>query len=124
MERVTSGDASTLTIPNSALGTLANSLCPVGFGAVPTNLNIHYMAVADEPTILAEARIIRQGRHTMAIEGNIVQQDGRPVATAAGSFLSYLNQVKMQVTGFLRLSALDGGRSGYKIYRKHRRRFD
>lgn len=107
MKRETSGDASTVAIPNtpyvhnnmgiphggilavlldSAMGTLANSLCPIGFGAVTTNLNIHYLTVTDESTIRAEARIIRQGRHTMVIEGNIVQQDGQHVATATGSF--------------------------------------
>lgn len=107
MTRKTTEDASIVTIPNTpyihnniaiphggilavlidtAMGTLANSKCPAGFGAVTTNLSIHYLAVADESAISAEARIIRQGRQTMVIEGNIVQQDGKHVATATGSF--------------------------------------
>ncbi len=71
---------------DTAMGTLANSQCPTGFGAVTTNLTIHYLAVADEEKITAKARIIRSGRHTMVLEGNIFQDDGKHIATATGSF--------------------------------------
>ncbi|TWT04743.1 PaaI family thioesterase [Planomicrobium sp. CPCC 101079] len=107
MKRETMEDASTVTIPNTsyiqnnmaiphggilavlldtAMGSLANSKCLPGFGAVTTNLTIHYLTVADEAAIQAVARIVRQGRHTIVVEGNIVQQDGTHVATAIGSF--------------------------------------
>lgn len=107
MTRVTDDRSSIVTIPNTAfihnniniphggilavlldtaMGTLANSKCQQGFGAVTTNLTIHYLTVADEDTINAEARIIRSGRHTLVIEGNIFQQDGKHIATATGSF--------------------------------------
>lgn len=71
---------------DTAMGTLANSKCSEGFSAVTTNLNIHYLAVANEASISAHARIIRSGRHTMVIEGNIMQEDGKHIATATGSF--------------------------------------
>lgn len=71
---------------DTAMGTLANSKCPEGFSAVTTNLTIHYLSVADEASISAHARMIRSGRHTMVIEGNIVQEDGKHIATATGSF--------------------------------------
>ncbi|ANU22803.1 PaaI family thioesterase [Planococcus donghaensis] len=71
---------------DTAMGTLANSKCPEGFSAVTTNLSIHYLSVASEASISAHARIIRNGRQTMVIEGNIVQEDGRHIATATGSF--------------------------------------
>lgn len=71
---------------DTAMGTLANSKCPEGFGAVTTNLAIHYLTVATEDTITAEARIIRQGRHTMVIEGNIFETGGKHIATSTGSF--------------------------------------
>lgn len=71
---------------DTAMGTLANSKCPPGFSAVTTNLTIHYLSVADEDSISAKARIIRSGRHTLVLEGNIFQQDGKHVATATGSF--------------------------------------
>lgn len=71
---------------DTAMGTLANSKCPEGFGAVTTNLAIHYLTVATEETITAEAKIIRQGRHTMVIEGNIYETGGKHIATSTGSF--------------------------------------
>lgn len=71
---------------DTAMGTLANSKCSEGFGAVTTNLTIHYLAVATEEAITAEARIIRQGRHTMVIEGNIYETGGKHIATSTGSF--------------------------------------
>ncbi|PSL24566.1 uncharacterized protein (TIGR00369 family) [Planomicrobium soli] len=71
---------------DTAMGTLANSLCPTGYGAVTTSLNIHYLSVTDQETIQAKAQIIRHGRHTLVIEGKIVQPDGKHVATATGSF--------------------------------------
>lgn len=107
MTRVTTEQSSVVSIPNTpfihnnvdiphggilavlldtAMGTLANSNCPQGFGAVTTNLTIHYLTVADEEHISAEARMIRSGRHTMVLEGNIFQNDGKHIATATGSF--------------------------------------
>lgn len=107
MTRETTDEKSLVTIPNTpyihnnmaiphggilavlldtAMGVLANSKCPPGFGAVTTTLNIHYLTVADEEEIQAEARIIRQGRHTMVVEGTIVQKDGKQIALATGSF--------------------------------------
>lgn len=71
---------------DTAMGTLANSKCPDGFGAMTTNLAIHYLSVATEETITAEAKIIRQGRHTMVIEGNIYETGGKHIATSTGSF--------------------------------------
>ncbi|MFD1031089.1 PaaI family thioesterase [Metaplanococcus flavidus] len=107
MSRQQQKDSWTVTIPNTpfihnnidiphggilavlldtAMGTLANSKCPEGFGAVTTNLAIHYLAVATETAITAEAKIIRQGRHTMVIEGNIHETGGKHIATSTGSF--------------------------------------
>jgi uncharacterized protein (TIGR00369 family) len=107
MTRTLTADLCTVSIPNAphihnniaiphggilavlldtAMGTLANSKCPAGYGAVTANLNIHYLTVADEETLRAEARIIRQGKQTMVVEGNIIQQDGKHIATATGSF--------------------------------------
>ncbi|WP_422123621.1 PaaI family thioesterase [Planococcus sp. X10-3] len=71
---------------DTAMGTLANSKSPEGFGAVTTNLAIHYLAVATEESITAEAKIIRQGRHMMVIEGNIHETGGKHIATSTGSF--------------------------------------
>ncbi|ALS78179.1 PaaI family thioesterase [Planococcus sp. ANT_H30] len=107
MTRITDEQSSVVAIPNTpfihnnvaiphggilavlldtAMGTLANSKCPNGTTAVTTNLTIHYLTVATEETISARAHIIRSGRHTMVLEGNIFQADGKHIATATGSF--------------------------------------
>lgn len=107
MERETTPEYSTVSIPNTpyihnniaiphggilavlldtAMGTLANSKCSDGMAAVTTTLTIHYLAIATEKEIKAEARLIRQGRHTMVIEGNIFESNGKHIATATGSF--------------------------------------
>ena len=107
MKRETSVDGSVVSIPNTAfihnniaiphggilavlldtaMGTLANSKCVEGMAAVTTNLTIHYLAVASESEIKAEARMIRQGRHTMVVEGNIYESGDKHIATATGSF--------------------------------------
>ncbi|HSP22348.1 MAG TPA: PaaI family thioesterase [Planococcus sp. (in: firmicutes)] len=107
MERETSHESSVVSIPNTAfihnniaiphggilavlldtaMGTLANSKCREGMSAVTTNLTIHYLAVATESKIRAEAHMIRQGRHTMVVEGNIYESGGKHIATATGSF--------------------------------------
>lgn len=107
MSRVTDNGKSAVSIPNTpfihnnisiphggilavlidtAMGTLANTKAPEGMAAVTTNLTIHYLTVASSETIRAEASMVRQGRHTMVIESNIIQEDGKHVATATGSF--------------------------------------
>ncbi|MBD8013747.1 MULTISPECIES: PaaI family thioesterase [Planococcus] len=107
MTRITDDQASMVSIPNTphihnnvgiphggilavlldtAMGTLANSKCDPGFAAVTTTLTINYLTVADEKKISAQARVIRSGRHTMVLEGNIFQEDGKHIATATGSF--------------------------------------
>lgn len=107
MTRTLDKDSSVVTIPNTAfihntvaiphggilavlldtaMGTLANKNCPEGFSAVTTSLTIHYLTVADEEQISAQARIIRRGKQTMVLEGNIFQEDGKQIATATGAF--------------------------------------
>lgn len=71
---------------DTAMGVLANSKCRPGYGAVTTNLSIHYLAVTNDETISAEARIVRNGKHTIVAEGNIFQKDGKHIATSTASF--------------------------------------
>lgn len=73
-------------ILDTAMGVLANSKCTAGFGAVTTSLTIHYLAVSSAEKLTAESRTIRQGKHTMVLEADIVDSDGKHIATATGSF--------------------------------------
>ena len=80
------------TLADTAMGTLATARSPEGFVAVTVNFNIHYLSVAEEETILAEASIVRHGRHLIVAESEIRQPDGRIVATATGSFMAVPKQ--------------------------------
>lgn len=71
---------------DTVMGSLANSKCAEGFAAVTTNLNIHYLAVATESFLHAEANILRQGKHTIVMEGHVIEQDGRLIASSTASF--------------------------------------
>ena len=71
---------------DTAMGSLANSKCPEGFAAVTTNLNIHYLTVATESTLRAEANILRNGKHTIVVEGHIIEQNGKRIASSTASF--------------------------------------
>lgn len=71
---------------DTAMGSLANSQCDEGFAAVTTNLNIHYLTVATESVLRAEANILRKGKHTIVVEGRITEQNGKMLASSTASF--------------------------------------
>ncbi|WP_240033912.1 PaaI family thioesterase [Planococcus salinus] len=74
------------TLLDTVMGTLANSKCDEGFAAVTTNLNIHYLSVATEQTLRAESKILRKGKHTIVVEGYVLEPDGRLLASSTASF--------------------------------------
>ncbi|WP_088005792.1 PaaI family thioesterase [Indiicoccus explosivorum] len=80
------------TLADTAMGILATSKCPEGFSAVTVNFNIHYLSVADGTEIIADATIVRQGRHLITSECGIRQPDGREIAIATGSFMAVPKQ--------------------------------
>ncbi|TDL35152.1 PaaI family thioesterase [Jeotgalibacillus sp. S-D1] len=76
----------TATVIDSAMGTLANLLAPEGFGAVTSQLNIHYIHPVNGENMTAAAQILHQGRNTMVVEGYVLNAAGKRVAHATGSF--------------------------------------
>ncbi|RLQ95862.1 PaaI family thioesterase [Falsibacillus albus] len=76
----------TATVLDSAMGTLANILLPEGFGAVTSNLTIHYISPGIGNSMTAIARIIHKGTKTIVIEGEIIQDDGKKIAHCTGTF--------------------------------------
>ncbi|AQQ53818.1 PaaI family thioesterase [Planococcus lenghuensis] len=74
------------TLLDTAMGTLASSRCPEGFVTVTSTFNVHYLSVADTSALIAEAHILRAGRHMMIVEGKVEKSDGELVAHATGSF--------------------------------------
>lgn len=76
----------TATLADSAMGTLANTLVPEGYGAVTSQLNIHYLAPGIGDTLRCRAEIAHQGKNTMVISAEIFREDGKKAAQATGSF--------------------------------------
>lgn len=76
----------TATLIDSAMGTLANSLLPEGFGAVTTQLNIHYIAPGIGESLRCTAQCEHKGSKTMVLTATVYRTDGMKVATASGSF--------------------------------------
>ncbi|WP_064093829.1 PaaI family thioesterase [Rossellomorea aquimaris] len=76
----------TATLVDTAMGTLANMMLPDGFGAVTTNLNVHYLAPGIGDELTAYATIVHKGSKTIIVDGKVVSGDGRVVAHSTGSF--------------------------------------
>lgn len=76
----------TATVIDSAMGTLAASLLPDGFGAVTTQLNVHYLSVGKGDYVICRANIDHKGTKTMVLSANVHRADGRKIAQATGSF--------------------------------------
>ncbi|MGR3763734.1 PaaI family thioesterase [Rossellomorea sp. NS-SX7] len=76
----------TATLVDTAMGTLANMMLPEGYGAVTTNLNVHYLAPGIGEGLTASATIVHQGSKTMVVDGKVVDSAGKVVAHSTGSF--------------------------------------
>lgn len=76
----------TATLIDSAMGTLANSLVPEGYGAVTSQLNVHYLAPGIGESLRCQAEVAHQGKNTMVISAEVFRDDGKKAAQATGSF--------------------------------------
>jgi uncharacterized protein (TIGR00369 family) len=76
----------TATLVDTAMGTLANMMLPEGYGAVTTNLSIHYLAPGIGEELTASATIVHKGSKTMVVDGKVMNSSGKVVATSTGSF--------------------------------------
>ncbi|PFG06846.1 PaaI family thioesterase [Bacillus sp. es.034] len=79
----------TATLVDTAMGTLANMMLPEGYGAVTTNLNVHYLAPGVGEHLTAHATIVHQGSKTIVVDGKVVSSDGKIVAHSTGSFFIF-----------------------------------
>ncbi|MFI8686398.1 PaaI family thioesterase [Rossellomorea sp. NPDC077527] len=79
----------TATLVDTAMGTLANMMLPEGYGAVTTNLNVHYLAPGVGEHLTAHAEIVHQGSKTIVVDGKVVNSDGKLVANSTGSFFIF-----------------------------------
>ena len=79
----------TATLVDTAMGTLANMMLPDGYGAVTTNLNVHYLAPGVGERLTAHATVVHQGSKTIVVDGRVVNSDGKTVAHSTGSFFIF-----------------------------------
>ncbi|GLB61193.1 PaaI family thioesterase [Cytobacillus sp. NCCP-133] len=76
----------TATVIDSAMGSLAASLLPKGFGAVTTQLNVHYLSVGKGDYVTCRATINHKGTKSMVLSADVYRSDGKKIAQATGSF--------------------------------------
>ncbi|MFD2443394.1 PaaI family thioesterase [Bacillus sp. CGMCC 1.16607] len=76
----------TATLLDSAMGNLANSLLPVGYTAVTSQLNVHYISVGKGEYLTCKAEVSHKGTKVMLITGDVYRSDGRKIAHATGTF--------------------------------------
>ncbi|MCR8849243.1 PaaI family thioesterase [Rossellomorea sp. SC111] len=79
----------TATLVDTAMGTLANMILPEGYGAVTTNLNVHYLAPGIGERLTAHATVVHQGSKTIVVDGKVVSSEGKIVAHSTGSFFIF-----------------------------------
>jgi uncharacterized protein (TIGR00369 family) len=76
----------TATLLDTVMGTVINAILPEGFGAVTSQLNIHYIAPGIGETLTCKAEIIHQGSKTAVVLGEAFTADGKKIAHATGTF--------------------------------------
>ncbi|MEW4223411.1 PaaI family thioesterase [Rossellomorea marisflavi] len=79
----------TATMVDTIMGTLANRALPSGYGAVTTNLNVHYLAPGTGGELTATGQILHHGTKTMVVEGKVIRSDGKVIAHSTGSFFIF-----------------------------------
>ncbi|MBS4172394.1 hotdog fold thioesterase [Bacillus sp. FJAT-49736] len=76
----------TATVLDTAMGTLANLVLPEGYGAVTSNLAIHYIAPGKGEILETTAKIIHKGSKTIVMEGSAFCDGGKKIAHCTGTF--------------------------------------
>ncbi|PLR97408.1 PaaI family thioesterase [Bacillus sp. T33-2] len=84
----------TATVIDTAMGTLANYILPEEYGAVTTQLNVHYIAPGLGESLRCEARFIHRGTKTMVLGADMYRADGTKIAYATGSFFVVKKDMK------------------------------
>ena len=76
----------TATLIDTTMGTLANHRLPEGYGAVTSNLHVHYIAPGVGKSLKAIAKLIHSGSQTMVIESSAFRDDGVKIAHCTSTF--------------------------------------
>ena len=71
---------------DTAMGGAAMSVLPAGQFATSVDIQFRFIRPASTGSLIAAVEVLKQGRHVIHLEGRIDGDDGRVVATAAGTF--------------------------------------
>lgn len=79
------------TLLDSALGCAAHSTLPAGTGYTSIEIKTNYLrpVSAESGPLTCTGRVVKPGRRVIFAEGEVVDKDGRTVATASGSLLVF-----------------------------------
>ncbi len=72
---------------DEAIGWAIHNSLGEGGQAVTAELKINFLAAATAGTISGHGRVIRQGKHLVIGEGDIVDQEGRLLARGLGTWM-------------------------------------
>ena len=74
------------TLLDTALGTAVVKSLERGRGCATLELKINYFRPIQEGTVRAEGRLVNRSRRTAYAEGEVVNQEGKVLAKASGTF--------------------------------------
>ncbi|MGO3147394.1 MAG: PaaI family thioesterase [Leucobacter sp.] len=79
------------TLLDSALGCATQTLLPAGIGYTSIEIKVNYLrpVTADSGPLTCVGRVTKPGRRVTFAEGEVVDKDGKVVATASGSLLIF-----------------------------------
>jgi uncharacterized protein (TIGR00369 family) len=79
------------TLLDSALGCAAQTLLPAGIGYTSIEIKVNYLrpVTSDSGPLLCHGRVTKPGRRVTFAEGEVVDANGKSVATASGSLLVF-----------------------------------
>jgi uncharacterized protein (TIGR00369 family) len=74
---------------DTAMGGAAMSVLPEGQYATSVDIQFRFVRPASEGSLAAVVEVIKQGRHVIHLEGRVLGDGDRLVATAAGTFTTF-----------------------------------
>ena len=74
------------TLLDTALGGAVVSALPEGKGCATLEMKINYFRPIQHGRVVAEGRLVNRSRHTAYAEGEVVNEDGKVLAKASGTF--------------------------------------
>ena len=74
---------------DTAMGSAAMSVLPDGRYATSVDIQLRFVRPASQGSLSAAVEVIKQGRHVIHLEGRVLGDGERLVATAAGTFTTF-----------------------------------